>query len=465
MTAAGEGPDTQPVSANFRNPYKSLHAFEESDARDFFGRDPEISSLLSLVADERLAMVVGPSGSGKSSLVKAGLLPAIRKGRLPGSERWLIVSTVPGAHPFDELATALADVATEGLGQLAHELRQDNHGLLRVAKSLMRDLDGELVIVVDQFEEIYSLVTDESVRSEFLASLIEATSDPHSQVRVVATIRADFFDQPLLDDRLGPIVSRAHFALAVPDADALLQGIQGPSDRAGVRFDEGLPHQIVNDVRDEPGGLPLMQFVLSNLVDTSDGGRVSFGAYEAAGGVTGALSRRATNVFMSLDQPDRLVAEQIFMRLVTVSDDADDVRRRVKRSELEGLGLDAGAIERVLDQFGDARLLTFDRDPITRGPTTEVAHEALLREWEILRTWITERRESLLIQRRLEADMTEWLEAGRLKTTSPPGDASPSLRNGTPTPLSFPAHRNPSISTRPSPIVKRAGPAADVDVW
>ena len=119
----------------------------------------------------------------------------------------MIVTAIPGAHPFDELATALADVATEGLGDLAAELRRDAHGLLRIGKRIMRDLEGDLVIVVDQFEELYSLVAEESVRSLFITSLIEATEDPHSRIRVVSTIRADFFDQPLLDDRLGPIVS------------------------------------------------------------------------------------------------------------------------------------------------------------------------------------------------------------------------------------------------------------------
>ncbi len=272
--------------------------------------------------------------------MKAGLLPALRTGRLAGSHEWLIVTAIPGAHPFDELATALSDVATEGLGDLAAELRKDAHGLLRIGKRIMRDLEGDLVIVVDQFEELYSLVAEESVRSLFITSLIEAAEDPHSRIRVVSTIRADFFDQPLLDDRLGPIVSRAHLALSVPNADALLESIHGPAKASGIRFEPGLPHQIVGDVRDEPGGLPLMQFVLTDLVNQSTAGDVTFTAYQAAGGVTGALSRRATDVYLGLDGADRLVAEQIFLRLVTVSEEADDVRRRVRRSELEGLGLE-----------------------------------------------------------------------------------------------------------------------------
>ena len=341
LTAAGTR-DALPSLVERRNPYKGLAAFDESDWRDFFGRDREVASLSQMLGTRRFVTVVGPSGSGKSSLVRAGLVPALKAGRLPGSPDWIVVTTVPGPHPFDELATALGSVATEGLGDLAAELRSDKHGLLRVSKRLMKDLAGDLVILLDQFEELYSLVTDGDIRSAFIAALIEATEDPNSRIRVLATIRADFFDQPLLHERLGPIVSSAHLALAVPGRDQLLEAIERPAAAAGLDLDPGLVHQIVADVLNEPGGLPMMQFVLKDLVDQAETGHVSTGAYLDAGGVSGALSRRATEVYLGLEPADRHVAEQIFMRLVTVSDEADDVRRRVRRSELEFIGLDPG---------------------------------------------------------------------------------------------------------------------------
>ncbi len=414
LIAAG-APETVPAlrPAVIRNPYKGLEAFVEEDARDFFGRDDEIAALLRMVERHRFVTVVGPSGSGKSSLVRAGLVPALRSGRLSGSHRWLTVTTLPGAHPFDELATALADVATERLGPLSAELRADPNGLLRVAKRLTRDVDGELVLVVDQFEELFSLVGDEETRAAFIDALLAAVQDPHSRLHIVATIRADFFDQPLLDDRLGPVVSTAHLALAVPAPDALLETVEGPAAAAGVKLESGLAQQVVADVREQPGGLPLMQFVLTDLVDRSEMGQVSLAAYTQAGGVTGALSRRATAVYVGLNDADRAVAEQIFLRLVTVSDDADDIRRRVRRSELESLSLAPVSVGRVLDAFGAARLLTFDRDPITRGPTVEVAHEALLREWGHYRRWIDNRREALLIHRRFSLACAEWEAADR----------------------------------------------------
>ena len=403
--------DVPMVQVATRNPYKGLAPFDETDAADFFGRDTELASLSALVGEHRLATVVGPSGSGKSSLVRAGLVPAIRNGRLSGSHNWLVVTAVPGAHPFDELATALLDVATESLGDLAAELRADEHGLLRVVKRIMRDIEGELVLVLDQFEELWSLVAEQDVRVRFIENLIEATQDPHSRLRVVTTIRADFFDQPLLHDRLGEIVSGAHMALSVPGPAALREAIEKPALAAGIRLESGLSHELVSDVKGETGALPLMQFVLTTLVDRSESGEVAIADYAAAGRVNGALSRRADEVYGSISPADRTTAQEIFLRLVSVSEDADDVRRRVRRSDLESSADDAASVDRVLGAFVPARLLTVDSDPVTRGPTVEVAHEALLREWTLLRTWITERRESLLTRRRFQLSLDEWLAA------------------------------------------------------
>ena len=169
-----------------------------------------------------------------------------------------------------------------------------------------------------------------------------------------------------------------------------------------------------------------MQFVLSDLVDRSVDGHVRIADYQASGGVVGAIGARAIAIYEGLTADEQAVAEQVFLRLVTVSDDADDVRRRVRRSELQSLWLSTGPVDRagldaVLSAFGDARLLTFDRDPITRGPTVEVAHEALLREWPVFRAWVTERRESLLIRRRFELAMEEWSASGEAEDHLPTG--------------------------------------------
>ncbi len=359
-----------------RNPYKGLAPFDVDDARDFFGRDEETLRLVELVRANRIVIVVGPSGSGKSSLVRAGLLPALGRSALAGSDRWLTVTTVPGSHPFDEMASALGEVATESMGDMAAELSADDTGLVRVAKRIMANLEGELVIVVDQFEELYTVVTSDQVRRRYVRNLIEATADARSRVRVVLTLRADFYDHPLGDELLGPIVSESNLSLAVPKPAQLREAIERPATNAGVVFEEGLTDQLLADVQEQPGSLPLLQYALASLVAQSLDGRVSIADYERLGGVRGALTQRADEVYRSLDPEQRAVAEEIFMRLVSVSEDTDDVRRRVRQSELESLGMDPAHVAEVLQRFGGARLLTFDRDPVTRGPTVEVAHEA-----------------------------------------------------------------------------------------
>jgi serine/threonine protein kinase len=395
-----------------RNPYKGLRAFDVADARDFYGRDNEIRRLVEVAGGRRLVAVVGPSGSGKSSLVRAGLIPALARGALAGSDQWLTVTTVPGSHPFDELASALGRVATESMGDIAAELGSDERGLLRVSKRLMRGVEGELVIVVDQFEELYTIVTSDEVRSRFIRNLLEVTSDARSRVRVVLTLRADFYDHPLADELLGPIISEANLALAVPGPSQLRETIERPAEQAGVTFETGLTDLLLADVQGQPGGLPLLQFTLAALVAESVDGRVTIADYEQLGGLGGALTRRAESAYQSLRPGQQDVAREIFMRLVSVSEDADDVRRRVRRVELESVGLEAGDVAHVLTAFGDARLLTFDRDPLTRGPTVEVAHEALLRHWERFRSWLEARRESLILHRRYQVAHGEWRQAG-----------------------------------------------------
>ncbi|MBK5269287.1 MAG: protein kinase [Acidimicrobiia bacterium] len=406
---------------SIRNPYKGLSAFDVNDARDFFGRDDEINQLVTLIATHRLVTVVGPSGSGKSSLVRAGLLPALARGAVGGSEMWLTATTVPGGHPFDELATVLGELATEPMGDLAAELRTDDHGLMRIVKRLLQGLEGDLVLVIDQFEELYTLVADETIRRAFTQSLVAAVTDPKSRLRVVTTMRADFFDRPLSDDLLAEHVSSALLAVGVPSAAALTQAIERPALGAGLRIDPGLAPRIVADVQDTPGALPLMQFVLTDLAQRSTDGHIRLGAYDESGGVVGAIGRRASETYDELSASEKIVAEQVFLRLVTVSDEADDVRRRVRRLELETLGLDRTDLDAVLDGFGSARLLTFDRDPITRGPTVEVAHEALLREWPLFRDWVGERRDALIIQRRFTTALDEWNAGNQTEDLLPTG--------------------------------------------
>jgi len=395
-------------TVDIRNPFKGLRAFGETDARDFFGRDALIDDLVKHVASNRLTAVVGPSGSGKSSLVRAGLLPAVRRGGLGIDGDVLITEMFPGSFPFEELEAALLRIAVKGQDGLLSELTSDDRGLLRMSKQILPDDASELLIVIDQFEELFSLTTDERTRRQFLACLVTAVGDGRGRIRVVVTMRADYFDRPLADPDFGALLGPALVPIAMPNSDELSVAIAAPARAAGLDLEDGLVSRIVGDVVGQPGALPLLQYSLTELVGQRHDGLLTVAGYEQTGGVSGALTVRAEEIYQGLAGPTQDVAREVFLRLVAVDEDSDDTRRRVRRSELDSLGLSEGALDSVLTEYGSFRLLSFDRDPVTRGPTIEVAHEALIREWPRYREWIDERREDLLLERRLEVASTEW---------------------------------------------------------
>lgn len=407
--AASPAPETLTPA---ENPYKGLRAFGAADAETFHGRDALVGDLLAAVAEHRLVAVVGPSGIGKSSVVKAGLIPALRAGGLPGSDRWAVTDMFPGSYPFEELAAALVRVAVEEPPGLVDELARDELGLRRVTKRILPP-DTELLLVVDQFEELFTLTAGEEARRTFLDALTALAEDSRSAVRVVVTLRADFLDHPLRYPEFGELLRAGLVAVTAPSQDELAEAIEQPAAGAGVRFEPGLVSQIIRDVHDQPGALPLLQYALTELFAARTSDVLTIGGYEAVGGVVGALGRRAEQLYGELEPAGQAAARQVFLRLVSVDPEAQDTRRRVRRRELRRLELDPGAVDEVLGLYGEHRLLTFDREPLTRSPTVEVAHEAILGQWERLRGWIDERREDLLLHRRLAEGLEEWEQAGR----------------------------------------------------
>jgi WD40 repeat protein/serine/threonine protein kinase/DNA-binding XRE family transcriptional regulator len=450
------------------NPYKGLRAFGEADAGDFFGRDALVTRLLERMAEPgvgdqelgvgsateanlltpisqlptpnpRFLAVVGPSGSGKSSVVKAGLIPALRRGGVPGSEQWFIANMLPGAHPLDELELALLQIAPSQPAHLREQIDRDDRGLLRAARLILADDESELLLVIDQFEELFTLVDHEQVRAHFLNSILAAVTDPRSRVRVIVTLRADFYDRPLRYADLGELVRQRTEVVLPLAAEELSQTIAGPAERVGLTLDPGLVTTIVRDVAEQPGALPLLQYALTELFSRRIGRVLPLAAYVATGGVASALAQRADALYTQLDASGQARARQLFLRLVTPGDGVEDTRRRVRRSELETttdhrpptnqaiadnrspalssvegsvVGRRSSPLDAVLDLYERYRLLTFDHDPLTREPTVEVAHEALIRAWDRLRSWLDESRNDLRIRHRLAADAAEWVRAG-----------------------------------------------------
>jgi WD40 repeat protein len=392
------------------NPYKGLRAFQEADAVDFFGRSALIEQLLKRLAEPgRFLAVIGPSGSGKSSVVKAGLLPAIRGGGLPGSQTWFIAEMTPGTAPLEQVANALTKLAVNPNGKLLDRLRQDDRGILEgVNQALPNDGRTELLLLIDQFEEVFTLVETEADRVHFLNSLKMAVNDPASRLHLIITLRADFVDRPLQYIDFGELL-RKHNEFVLPLSRAeLRESIVAPATGVGAIVEDELITTMINDVGDQPGALPLLQYALTELFERRKGRRLTLEAYRESGGVLGALARRAEEIYIGLSKPDQEAARQLFLRLVTLGEGTEDTRRRVKQTELTAMGGDQKSLNEVIDTYTRYRLLTIDRDVATRIPTVEVAHEALIRTWTRLREWLSASREDLRIQRRLMAAATEW---------------------------------------------------------
>ena len=395
-----------------RNPYKGLRPFEERDSADFFGREALVARLVARLAEAqrrgRLLAVVGPSGSGKSSAVRAGLLPALRRGEIPGSERWAFGVMQPGTRPFRELAAALRVAMPDNVDGLEARLRQAG-GL---ARELQAHPGAPIVLVVDQCEELFSLSPADD-RDAFCAALVDALSAADGRLLVVAALRADYLGGPLVVPGVGELIRTGTEIVTPMTSDELERSIVRPAESVGVQLEAGLATQILSDVARQPGALPVLQFALTELMERAEGARMTRSAYEAIGGVSGALDRQAESTLAGLDAPRVEIARQVFLRLVVPGEAGAPVARRVARGELEALSDGPRIVDEVIDAFGRSRLLSFDLDAMTGEPTVELAHEALLSRWPRLVRWLEEARQDLWTRRRIEDAALDWATAGR----------------------------------------------------
>lgn len=383
-----------------RNPYKGLRVFEEGDAEDFFGREKLTATLVDAVAQRSFVAVVGASGSGKSSAVRAGLVPALR-GREP---TWAVVVMTPGGHPFDELRNAARRAGSEDVAWLG-----DTLDALRTLQALLTGDEHRVLLIVDQFEDL--LTVDDDVRARFTANLLEVADDPQSQCGVLVTIRADHVDRALEAPGIGPRLAEGMVvALPLDSADVEAATVE-PAAGVGVTVEPELVAVLAADMKAQPGALPLFQYALTAAFEHRRGTVVTRADYEAVGGLSGALAQRAEETFATLGAEERGAIRQVFLRLVAV-DAGGETRRRITSGEVETLGYRESTVRTAINAFDRARLLTFDRSPDGEA-TVEVAHEALIREWPRLRGWLDEVRDDLRLQGILAAEVAEWEGAAR----------------------------------------------------
>jgi WD40 repeat protein/DNA-binding SARP family transcriptional activator len=357
-------------------PFLGLATFDAAHAEYFFGRERLVAELVARLVGARLLAVVGPSGSGKSSAVRAGLLPALATGVLPGSEDWRQALMRPGAHPPAELERVLP----EG--------------------------DERAVIVVDQFEEVFTVCRDERDRTEFLDALVALAEDREWRVQVVIAMRADFYGHCAEHDGLARLVGPNQVLVGPMRRDELRRAIVEPARRVGLRVEPSLADALIDDVLDQPGGLPLLSAALLEQWRERDGHVMRRAAYERTGGVSGAVGRLAEAIYRQLSEPERSAAKHILLRLADAGAEGPSfVRRRVTLDELapDRDNHTAAALEALVD----SRLVTADEG------TLEVAHEALLREWPRLRAWLEEDAEGRRLHQHLIHAARDWDGAGR----------------------------------------------------
>jgi formylglycine-generating enzyme required for sulfatase activity len=410
-------PDFEP-----RNPYKGLRAFRESDAGDFFGREKLIDELVEAMGERinnsRLLAVIGPSGSGKSSVVMAGLLPRLRKGALPNSADWVYLDPIiPGSRPLESLCTALASALPEKSNAAIRQDLDDpeGRGLHLLGCQVTREMDKRMILFIDQFEELFTQTIDADERRQFITLLVTAVTEAKGPVIAILTLRADFYDRPIeysaLADRL------KSFQIVPPmSIEDLRDVIEKPAalDDVGLTFEERLVGDLLFEVREQVGGLPLLQFTLDQLFEQRQNHVLTLSAYQEMGGLRGALARHAEATYTGLlTDEHRRLARTLFLRLIEPgATEQDTTRRRADITELELPDANRTEVLReVTDVFVTARLLTTGK--VAGKATIEVSHEALIREWARLGGWLSNARSDVIIQQDVSGDAATWVARGR----------------------------------------------------
>ena len=416
-----------------QNPYRGLHKFTEKEAEFFFGRQEAIQSLLSMVTQAiqtgsstphapKLITVLGPSGSGKSSLVQAGLIPALRAGRGDldsaskadeaglNSRAWPIKVMTPGPHPLDALAEQFIEETGQKLSSLRTTLQNDPHSLPALATETLGWHADEafVLLVIDQFEELFTLGEDESERQTFLDRLLQAALDESSRLLIILNIRADFYAKVGAYRRLAEAVTQRQLLVTPLTREELREAILLPAEAVGLRLEKTLVEALLEDTLGAAGGLPLLQHVLQDLFNDRDGYILTLAAYHKIGGLKGALAQHADRTLSQLNPAQQEIARRIFLRLVQPGEGTSDTRRRAVFEEVLSNNREVSDVEAVVQTLADASLIVTSRHPKSGQVLLDVAHEAIITAWPRLRQWLAEDRQGIRIRRQISLAAQDW---------------------------------------------------------
>ncbi|WP_410671088.1 hypothetical protein [Amycolatopsis sp. cmx-4-68] len=371
-------------------PYVGLSAFSCGDANRFFGRERLVEKLVARLSRQRFLAVLGASGSGKSSLLRAGLLPSLK----PPA-----ILLTPGARPLQACAVKFAAMLGLAPGALLDDFAAHPRNLGLAARQLAEAEDADVVLIVDQFEEVFTLCQDQQERAQFLAALVTATTEPGSRTRVVLGIRTDFYTHCARHGELAEAMQDAQVLVGPMTTEELRQAISRPAVDAGYRVENALLSRLVADATGQPGVLPLLSHALLETWRRRRGTTLTLAGYEAVGGIERAIAQTSESTFAKLSVRQQRLARQIFLRMTALGEGTEDTKRRIARTELDTDDEDTAV---VLGELAAARLVTLDDTGI------EIAHEALIRGWPRLREWLTEDREGLRVHRQLTEATDAW---------------------------------------------------------
>jgi serine/threonine protein kinase len=398
------------------SPYPGLAAFQHSDADRFFGRGRAVAQMVARIRELPLTAVVGPSGVGKSSFVRAGVGPALEA----SGERWSLLSLRPGRHPIAGLASVLQRLlirTTPRVGakppeqaELVARLRNEPGYLGALLREFARDTAGNVLVFVDQLEELYTLVPDPEERRAFTAALAGVADDVAAPLRVVVSMRSDFLHHTAEDAHFAEL-SRGLVFLSPLDRDGLHEALVRPLELVGYRFETAaIVGEMLDALATTPGALPLLQFAAAKLWGARDRERrmLTLASYHAIGGISGALATHADDVIAAMPAPAQQLVQRVFRRLVT----PERTRAVVELTELQELGGDPAQLGRLIDDLVAARLLVVQKRPDSGG-AVELVHESLIERWPTLRRWLDEDQEDAAFLTQLAAAAKQWDTKGR----------------------------------------------------
>jgi WD40 repeat protein/energy-coupling factor transporter ATP-binding protein EcfA2 len=400
------------------SPYRGLSAFQEQDNQFFFGREELVDEMLATLETNRFLAVVGSSGSGKSSVVLAGLLPKLKRGKVAGSQDWRYFPPfIPGSNPLRHLVEMLSarDVIPEdAVPEHLNRLLQDPHHL-----SALIDLPDQpaALITVDQFEETFTLCRDKEERQAFIQNLLNLTTTPHARHTLILTMRSDFESRLAEAPGLQELFFKHAIRLTALTEEKLHAIIEKPAEKVGLIFETGLVDSLVQDVLGDPSALPLLQFALERLWEKKERNRVTWEKYrQLCGGPEGrvglVLSQSADDVYQKLNPQYKVTAKDVLLRLVRYDREFEVTSNRETRRTLHK-GYDPARVDYVLETFVDSGLLRMSKGAVEEEDQFEVAHEALIRNWQTLEKMLRDERIDLRKRQRITDSAAEWEASGR----------------------------------------------------